>query len=250
VASSLLSGVVSATEPTPSVVGTKGRVLVVDDAIEFQTLVADLLRKEGYDVLVADDGRGALEHARSPLDLVVLDLTLPDLDGLEVCRRLREMSDAYVVMLTARDEEVDRVMGLKTGADDYITKPFSPRELVARIEARLRRPRVRTEGHDDAAIRVFGELRIDLTAREVTVGDQPVQLTRIEFDLLEALSRRPKVVLTRAVLLEQVWGENWFGDDHVIDVHIANLRKKIDLGVDRSRIRTVRGVGYRMDADA
>lgn len=241
----------SATDPPPSVLGSKGRVLVVDDAIEFQTLVADLLRKEGYDVLVSDDGRGALEHARSPLDLVVLDLTLPDLDGLEVCRRLREMSDAYVVMLTARDEEVDRVMGLKTGADDYITKPFSPRELVARIEARLRRPRLPTEDRDsDVPIRVFGELRIDLSAREVAVGGRPVQLTRIEFDLLEALSRRPKVVLTRPVLLEQVWGENWFGDDHVIDVHIANLRKKIDLGVDRSRIRTVRGVGYRMDADA
>jgi DNA-binding response OmpR family regulator len=229
---------------------TKGRVLVVDDAPEFLELVSGLLRKEGFEVFEAADGTSAVELAREhDPDLVVLDLTLPDLDGMEVCRQLREISDAYVLMLTARDDEVDRVMGLKSGADDYVTKPFSPRELAARVEAMLRRPRAGAPsgGTDDEEVaRTFGDLVIRPLAREVAVDGESVTLTRIEFDILDALSERPRMVHSRSVLRERVWGPNWFGDDHVVDVHIANLRKKIDRG-GSSHVRTVRGVGYRME---
>ncbi len=230
---------------------SKGRVLVVDDAPEFLELISGLLRKEGYEVDEAADGTSAIEAARAhDPDLVVLDLSLPDLDGMEVCRQLREFTDAYVLMLTARDDEIDRVMGLKTGADDYVTKPFSPRELAARVEAMLRRPRgagASTAASDDDDARVFGTLVIHPLAREVEVDGTAIELTRIEFDILDVLSERPRMVHSRAVLRERVWGENWFGDDHVVDVHIANLRKKIDSGDGPSAVRTVRGVGYRME---
>jgi DNA-binding response OmpR family regulator len=230
--------------PTP-----KARVLVVDDAPEFLELVSQLLRKEGYDVTTAIDGSSALSTAKEhDPDLVVLDLTLPDLDGMEVCRQLRSSSSAYVLMLTARDDEIDRVMGLKTGADDYVTKPFSPRELAARVEALLRRPRnSRTEGDEADDARHFGTLSVRPLAREVEVDGEQVTLTRIEFDILDVLTRRPRMVHSRALLREKVWGEDWYGDDHVVDVHVANLRKKIDRGHGPSHIRTVRGVGYRME---
>lgn len=228
------------------------RVLVVDDAPEFLELIAGMLRKEGYDVSEAPDGNTGVELAREfDPDLVVLDLTLPDIDGMEVCRQLREFTDAYIIMCTARDEEIDRVMGLKTGADDYVTKPFSPREVAARVEAMLRRPR--GGGAESAAVddeddsRTFDDLVIHPLAREVEVAGAAVELTRIEFDILDVLSERPRMVHSRAVLRERVWGENWFGDDHVVDVHIANLRKKIDVGDGPSHVRTVRGVGYRME---
>ena len=234
------------TNPAP-----KARVLVVDDAPEFLELVAGLLRKEGYDVTEAADGAAAIGGIGDvDPDLVVLDLSLPDLDGMEVCRQIRERTDAYVLMLTARDAEVDRVMGLKTGADDYMTKPFSPRELSARVEALLRRPRASSQpaasrpGEDEL---VFGDLVIRPLAREVEVAGAAIELTRIEFDILGVLSERPRMVFSRAALRERVWGDNWFGDDHVVDVHIANLRKKIDLGDGPSHVRTVRGVGYRME---
>ncbi|WP_436792908.1 response regulator transcription factor [Actinospongicola halichondriae] len=231
--------------------GSKGRVLVVDDAPEFLELIGGLLRKEGYEVHEAVDGTSAVAEAhRHEPDLVVLDLTLPDIDGMEVCRQLREFTDAYVLMLTARDDELDRVLGLKTGADDYVTKPFSPREVAARVEALLRRPRVSTEQqHDDGDDRrEFGAVTVHPLAREVEVDGAPVALTRIEFDILDVLSERPRMVHSRAVLRERVWGEDWFGDDHVVDVHIANLRKKIDRGDGPSHVRTVRGVGYRMES--
>lgn len=228
------------------------RVLVVDDAPEFLELISSMLRKEGYDVSEAPDGNTGVELAREiDPDLVVLDLTLPDIDGMEVCRQLREFTDAYIIMCTARDEEIDRVMGLKTGADDYVTKPFSPREVAARVEAMLRRPRGGSsesggaDDEDDA--RTFEDLVIHPLAREVEVAGAAVELTRIEFDILDVLSERPRMVHSRAVLRERVWGENWFGDDHVVDVHIANLRKKIDVGDGPSHVRTVRGVGYRME---
>ncbi len=227
----------------------KATVLVVDDAPEFLELVSTLLRREGYDVHEAADGQSALDvSAEVDPDLIVLDLTLPDLDGMEVCRQIRERSNCYVLMLTARDDEIDRVMGLKTGADDYVTKPFSPRELAARVEALLRRPRsgaVADEPDDDR--RSFGELVIHPMAREVEVDGEAVSLTRIEFDILDTLSERPRMVHSRAIIRERVWGEDWFGDDHVVDVHIANLRKKIDTGDGPSHVRTVRGVGYRME---
>jgi DNA-binding response OmpR family regulator len=223
--------------------------LVVDDAEEFRELVGSVLRRDGFRVETAADGDGALATARSSdPDVVVLDIGLPGIDGVEVCRRLRTFSDAYVVMVTARQEEVDKLIGLSVGADDYVTKPFSPRELVARIRAMLRRPRA-GGGPDRGAVRRLGDLELDPDAREVRVQGRVVELTRIEFDLLGALSAHPRVALSRAQLLEQVWGPSWFGDDHVVDVHVSKLRQKLGDDPRAPRfLRTVRGVGYRLDA--
>jgi len=177
----------------------------------------------------------------------VLDVVLPKVDGIEVCRRLRAVSDAYVIMLTSKSEEIDRVVGLSVGADDYVTKPFYPRELVARITAMSRRPR-RDEAprQGDVPIRRVGEIEVDPAARRVTVAGDEIGLTKIEFDLLDVITERPNIVHTREMLRERVWGGDWFGDDHVVDVHIGNLRKKIDRGRKPSRIETVRGVGFRL----
>ena len=169
-----------------------------------------------------------------------------------MCRVLRTFSDCYVVMLTARTDEVDKLVGLELGADDYVTKPFSPRELVARVEVMLRRPRRPVASSaaplpDEAPARVFGDLEIDVAGREVRVGDAPVELTRTEFDVLEALSARPRLAFSRRQLIEAVWGDNWIGDEHLVDVHIGHVRRKLGDDADRPRfIRTVRGVGYRM----
>jgi len=229
------------------------RVLVVDDEEPLAKLVASYLQREGFEVTVAHDGRVAVETARQvDPDVVVLDLGLPGLDGVEVCRELRTFSDCYVVMLTARSEEVDKLIGLSVGADDYLTKPFSPRELVARVRVMLRRPRAaRAEAAwpDEAPARVFGPLTIDVAGREVHLDGHPVPLTRTEFDVLAALSARPKLAFSRRQLIEAVWGETWVGDEHLVDVHIGHLRRK--LGDDSAAprfIRTVRGVGYRMGA--
>ena len=228
------------------------RILVVEDAPEFVEMVVPLLQREGYVTDVASDGEAGVAAAREfEPDVIVLDLTLPRLDGVEVCKQVRRFSDAYVIMVTSRADEVDRVVGLEVGADDYLTKPFSPRELVARVRAMLRRPRSpgsaasRTE--PARTIRSFGTLRVDTLGRTVTSNGTEIGLTRLEFDLLEALSSNPSMVFSRSMLRELVWGPDWFGDDHVVDVHIANLRKKIDPDGRRSVIRTVRGVGYRMD---
>ncbi|MCX7619940.1 MAG: response regulator transcription factor [Acidimicrobiales bacterium] len=227
------------------------RVLVVEDAPEFVDLLVPLLEREGYRTIVAGDGEAALQHARSfAPDVIVLDLTLPKLDGVEVCRQLRTFSDAYVIMLTARGDEVDRVVGLEVGADDYMTKPFSPRELVARVRAMLRRPRTSAGSGttpQESERRELGDLVIDPMSRVVLVAGEEVNLTRIEFDLLETLTSKPSMVFSRAMLRDLVWGPEWYGDDHVVDVHIANLRKKIDRDRDQSFIRTIRGVGYRVD---
>lgn len=227
------------------------RVLVVDDAPEFLQLLVPLLDNEGYTTRTATDGEQAVEVARAfEPDVVVLDLGLPRLDGVDVCRRLRTFSDAYVIMLTSRTTEVDRVVGLEVGADDYMTKPFSPRELVARIRAMLRRPRqvVLTPPAATGDVRVLGDLRLDPLGRTVEVAGDEVRLTRIEFDLLDVLTSKPSMVFSRSMLRELVWGSEWYGDDHVVDVHIANLRKKIDPSGGPSRVRTVRGVGYRMES--
>jgi DNA-binding response OmpR family regulator len=222
-----------------------GRILVVEDAAEFRALIVPLLQNEGFVVETASDGEAGVEAARmfDPA-LIVLDLAMPKLDGIEACRQIRTFSDAYIVMLTGKADEVDKLIGLSVGADDYMTKPFSPRELVARIRAMLRRPRATGEA---PAVREFGELRIDPVAREVFRGEERIELTRIEFDLLDVLSSNPRMAFNRSMLLERVWGPDWYGDDHVVDVHMSNLRKKI--GDDPSSpqyIRTVRGVGYRM----
>jgi DNA-binding response OmpR family regulator len=229
-------------------------VLVVEDEAPLADVVAGYLGREGYTAEVVHDGLAALERARALRpDLVVLDVMLPGLDGFEVCRRLRTFSDAYVVMLTARDEEMDTVVGLSVGADDYVVKPFSPRELVARVRAMLRRPRVSSAELIDGAdashppvVEVDG-LRLDAAARRTFVDGREVSLTRTEFDLLTTLAASPAVVVTRRELIEAVWGPGWFGDDHVVDVHIAALRRKLADSADRPRwIRTVRGVGYGM----
>jgi DNA-binding response OmpR family regulator len=225
------------------------RALVVDDEPSLVRAVAGYLRREGYTVDTAGDGEAALAAAHAyPPDVVVLDLMLPGIDGIEVCRQLRTFSDAYVIMLTARSDEVDKLIGLSVGADDYLTKPFSPRELVARVKVMLRRPRTAgANGHDADPVRRFGALCIDPQSREVHLADEAVPLTRTEFDILDALSGRPRLVFTRAQLVEHVWGTGWVGDEHLVDVHIAHVRRK--LGEDPTHPRyllTVRGVGYRM----
>ena len=226
------------------------RALVVDDEVPLAEVVASYLEREHFEATVAANGYDAIAVARElDPDVVILDLGLPGIDGFEVCRQLRTFSDAYVVMLTARDTEMDAVLGLTVGADDYVTKPFSPRELVARVRAMLRRPRGAGGASPPAAVppRRFGALRIEVAAREVFIDDEPILLTRTEFDLLEALSARPGVVLSRRQLLETIRNEPWVGNDHLVDVHIGHLRRK--LGDDAAQPRylsTVRGVGYRM----
>jgi DNA-binding response OmpR family regulator len=222
------------------------RALVVDDEPPLVKVVASYLEREGFEVATAGDGERAVQLARELApDVIVLDLMLPGIDGIEACRQIRTFSDAYIVMLTARVEEIDRIVGLSTGADDYVTKPFSPGELMARVRAMLRRPRTGPERPPSE--RRFADLEIDAEAREVRVGGQPVELTKIEFDLLDVLSAEPRVVFSRERLLERVWGGEWFGDDHVVDVHIANLRSKLGDDPRSPRfVRTIRGVGYRM----
>ena len=238
-----------APDASSGAVATSGvRALVVEDDVPMATLVGSYLEREGHEVHVCHDGLRAVEMAREvDPDLVVLDLGLPGLDGLEVCRRLRTFSDAYVIMLTARADEVDTIVGLSVGADDYVTKPFSPRELVARLRAMLRRPRPLSGVGDEPVVRRFGPLAIDPVGRDVWLDDHPVALTRTEFDVLAALSAHPRMAFGRRQLIEAVWGETWVGDEHLVDVHIGHLRRKLGDDATTSRfIRTVRGVGYRM----
>ncbi len=249
--------------PTPSHGEGRGpspplRVLVVEDEAPSSHLVATYLARDGFEVDVSADGESGVELARERRpDVIVLDLMLPGMDGIEVCRRVRTFSDPYIVMLTARTEEIDRLIGLSVGADDYLAKPFSPRELVARVRAMLRRPRAAPDpaatdpaAPDPAAAtppRHFGDLVVDPGAREAYCGGDLIELTRTEFDLLDVLSARPEIVFTRRMLREQVWGHDWDGEGHVVDVHVANLRRKLDDDPQASRyLRTVRGVGYRM----
>ncbi|MGJ0117708.1 response regulator transcription factor [Williamsia sp. MIQD14] len=223
-------------------------VLVVDDEPVIRTSIAERMRAEGFDVRTADTGPDALDrHRESVPDVVILDLMLPGIDGLEVCRQMQAHTPTPVLMLTARSEETDLVIGLGVGADDYLAKPFSMRELVARTRALLRRaerypsPDVTPAGADVAA---FGDLRIDHSARQVAVADAAVHLTRTEFDLLATLARHPGAVLSRGQLLETVWGWADAGETRTVDSHIRSLRQK----VGAHRIRTVHGVGYALDA--
>jgi DNA-binding response OmpR family regulator len=218
--------------------------LVVDDEAPLAALVGSYLEREGFDVELAGDGESAVASARERRpDVIVLDLMLPGIDGIEACRQIRSFSDAYVLILTAKAEEADKIVGLSTGADDYVVKPFSPGELVARIRALMRRPRAVEHGIE---VRRFGDVELDPLAREVRKQGAALELTRLEFDLLDALSEQPRVVLTRRQLLDRVWGP-WFGDEHVVDVHVANLRRKLGDDARAGRyVRTVRGIGYRM----
>jgi DNA-binding response OmpR family regulator len=238
--------------PVPIAAPLSGlRVLVVDDERALADLVGSYLTRDGFEVSLAHDGRAAIEEARQvDPDVMVLDLGLPLIDGVEVCRVVRTFSDCYIVMLTARSEEIDKLIGLSVGADDYLTKPFSPRELLARIQAMLRRPRASTASRrpaQEGPPRMFGALSIDVAGREVHLDGEPVALTRTEFDVLEALSARPKLVFSRRQLIDAVWDQTWVGDEHLVDVHVGHLRRK--LGDDPSSpryVRTVRGIGYRM----
>jgi DNA-binding response OmpR family regulator len=207
-------------------------------------LVVSMLMKLGFTVAACDDGLPAVELVRAGKpDLVVLDVGLPGLSGVEACRRIRAFSDVYVILLTGRKTEADKLVGFAAGCDDYVTKPFSPAELTARVRALQRR----LAGDGSGGVRSFGRLSIDPQAREVLLDGAPVDLTRTEFDLLAALSGSPRLAFSRAQLIEAVWGAAWFGNDHLIDVHISNLRRKLG---DARFVTTVRGVGYRMGADS
>jgi DNA-binding response OmpR family regulator len=224
------------------------RVLVVDDETTIRDIVRRYLSADGFEVGEAGDGEEALAaFAARPPDLVVLDVMMPGIDGLEVLRRLRSQSDVYVILLTAKAEEVDKLVGLSVGADDYLTKPFSPRELVARVRAVLRRDRDRRSGSKSAGdVLRYADIDIDRARREVHRGDTAVELSALEFDLLAALAESPGRVYSRRQLLERVWGWDYVGDERVVDVHIRNLRRAL---ADDARhpgfIATVRGVGYK-----
>ncbi len=225
------------------------RALVVEDEVSLATVIGSYLEREGFEVHLSHDGLDAVEQARKvDPDVVLLDVGLPGQDGIEVCRQLRTFSDAYVVMLTARSDEVDTLVGLSVGADDYVTKPFSPRELVARLRAMLRRPRsIGAGAAEQVDVLRFGDLGIDAVGRDVWLEGDAVDLTRTEFDVLAALAARPRMAFSRRQLIEAVWGESWVGDEHLVDVHIGHLRRKLGDDATSSRyIRTVRGVGYRM----
>lgn len=225
--------------------GSRVRALVVEDEAPIRRVIVAYLAKEGFEVSEIDNGLRAIEIIERDLpDVIVLDLMLPGLDGIEVCRRLRTFSDAYVVMLTARSEEVDTLIGLSVGADDYMTKPFSNRELVARIQAMMRRPRLSIPA---GATREFGRLRIDPDSREVTLDGVSVEFTRTEFDILDVLSAQPRHVYSRERLIDEVWGAGWIADARLVDVHVSHIRAKLgDASSDPKYVLTVRGVGFRM----
>jgi DNA-binding response OmpR family regulator len=225
------------------------RILLVDDEQSIQTLLSYPLRKEGYDVVQATDGQQALQRfEEQPFDLVVLDLMLPRVDGLEVCRRLRSISPVPIIMLTAKSEEIDKVVGLELGADDYITKPFSLREFSSRIKAALRRAEMSqpTDGTAEDAPLQVGELKIDFPKRTVRVRGKDAQLTYVEFEIVSTLARSPGRVFTRDMLLARIWGDSAYRDPRTIDVHIRHLREKVEHDPkDPEYLFTVRGVGYR-----
>ena len=223
------------------------RILIVDDEQSIQKLLSSALRKDGYEVVGAFDGREALDRiGDGSFDLVVLDLMLPKVDGFEVCRQVRAASSVPIVMLTARVEEIDKVLGLELGADDYITKPFSMREFRSRIKAVLRRSQLtRAEEPIEEAL-VDGELTIDFDKRQVTVRGEAARLTYVEFEILASLARNPGRVYSRQTLLERVWGDSAYRDPRTVDVHIRHLREKLETDPKRPElVQTVRGVGYR-----
>lgn len=220
------------------------KILLIDDEVAILNLISAYLKPEGFEVFTATDGSSALQAVRAyQPDIIVLDVMLPGMDGVEVLTRLRRESEVYVIMLTAKTEETDKIIGLSVGADDYVTKPFSPRELVARIMAALRRMKSDGEARIGNILQ-YSHIRIDTGSRQVWVDSRPVELTQTEFDLLAALAEHRGMVLSREQLLEKVWGYDYFGDLRVVDVHLGHLRQK--LGNDQL-ITTVRGVGYRFE---
>jgi two-component system alkaline phosphatase synthesis response regulator PhoP len=221
------------------------KILVIDDEPSIINLVSAYLKPEGYEVYTAADGNAGLKAARAfKPDLIILDLMLPGIDGIELLTRLRRESDVYVIMLTAKTEETDKVIGLSVGADDYVTKPFSPRELVARVKAALRRIKTGTASSAGRSVLSFKHVFIDAGAHTVSVDDVIVELTSIEFDLLQALAENHGRVLSREQLLEKIWGTEYFGEMRVVDVHLGHVRQKLR---NEALIATVRGVGYRFE---
>lgn len=221
------------------------KILVIDDEPSITNLVSAYLKPEGYEVFTAADGNSGLKAARAfKPDLIILDLMLPGIDGIELLSRLRRESDVYVIMLTARTEETDKIVGLSVGADDYVTKPFSPRELVARVKAALRRLQVASGSSAERSVLSFRHVKVDVGAHVVTVDESPIELTSIEFELLKALAENHGRVLSREQLLEKVWGGDYFGEIRVVDVHLGHVRQKLG---NEELITTVRGVGYRFD---
>ncbi|HMJ33824.1 MAG TPA: response regulator transcription factor [Baekduia sp.] len=230
------------------------RILLADDEQSIQTLLSFPLRKDGYDVTTASDGREALARFNeSRFDLVVLDVMMPRMDGLEVCRRIRARHNVPIIMLTAKAEEIDKVLGLELGADDYITKPFSLREFRSRVRAALRRAGMQTQAEpeaEDLPLTVH-ELEIDPAKRAVRIRDTSVELTFVEFEILNALARNPGRVFTRDMLLTRIWGDSAYRDPRTIDVHIRHLREKLETDAkDPEYLFTVRGVGYRFRDEA
>ncbi len=221
------------------------KILIIDDESSIHNVLSAYLKEEGYEFRSAYDGPTGLASARSfKPDIIVLDVMLPGMDGIELLANLRRESSVYVIMLTARSEETDKIVGLSVGADDYLTKPFSPRELVARIKAALRRLQNPTRNTGEAAVLNFAHLRIDIAARRVWVDKNLIELTSVEFDLLLALAQHQSMVLSREQLLEKIWGYDYFGDTRVVDVHIGHIRQKLG---NESMIETIRGVGYRFE---
>lgn len=227
---------------------SQAKILVVDDEPNIVDTVRAYLEADGFDVFTASTGPDALRAARTlKPDLIVLDIMLPGLDGLELLREVRKQSDVYVLMLTAKSEETDRIVGLTMGADDYVTKPFSPRELVARVKAIFRRSRGTTDVSETARLE-FERLTIDLDQHRVWKNGEEVELTAMEFNLLQTFARHPGLVLSREQLIRQVWEYDYYGEDRVVDVHVGRLRKKIeDDPSNPTLITTVRGAGYRFE---
>ncbi len=225
-----------------------GKVLIVDDDAAIRELASLYLQKDGFDVIVAADGPAAIERiAAERPNLVVLDLMMPGMSGYDVCRQVRADSNVPIVMLTARDDDVDKIVGLELGADDYLTKPFNPRELVARVKAVLRRSDAATPATPAAGVVRVGALAIDKQRREAHIGDRELSLRTKEFDLLAALAENAGIVLTREQLLDRVWGYSFYGETRTVDVHVQHIRAKLaDSGI---AVVTVRGVGYKLAHD-
>jgi len=223
---------------------SKPKILVIDDEKSIGDLLHAYLKAESYQVFFAEDGLSGLRAARAfKPDLIVLDIMLPGMDGIELLTHLRKESDVYVIMLTAKTEEVDKIVGLSVGADDYVTKPFSPRELVARIKAALRRISSPKELLSRTVL-AFKHIRIDAGSRKVWIDEEPVELTAIEFDILQTLAEHRGMVLSREQIIESVWGTDFYGELRVVDVHIGHIRQKL---ADEDLISTVHGVGYRFE---
>ncbi len=225
------------------------KILIVEDETSFSEALSFLLGKEGFEVSIAETGRAALELFKSPaFDLILLDLMIPEVSGIEVCRSIRTTSAVPIIMLTAKDSEIDKVVGLELGADDYVTKPYSSRELVARIKAVLRRG-ITEDNHSEAGIHSAANIRMDIERHQVTVNGALVPLPLKEFELLEFLMRNAGRVMTRAQLIDRVWGGDYYGDTKTLDVHIKRLRSKIEVDpANPLLIQTIRGLGYKFEA--